>query len=535
MKSKATTSSRNMGISVTRPSRWRGLQARMAFSYVLVTITAAFLLEMLVISVLGFLISNIYSYTVFPQLAMQVARQYAFVAALQANGTALNPQSTFRPGQPDSLLPLPDEANSLLPRAVAATIPYTSTLLPDTQPLDFGLLIAPNGEILTSSYPSRYPDQTPATPLLSDQTGAITRALTSGAAASGTEMTPAGLTAWVVVPVWGRTRHPIGAIYLHEPVAGPDGQLAGHSPDLVKLFLLVLVSALGLSLLISPIGGVFGLLTTRGLVRRVRRLVTATTAFADGHYEQRVPVARKDEIGQLEAHFNQMAEQLAESIKARQELAEQNARMAERARISRELHDAVSQELFSLRMLVGGMQRALPADSPLAPQIAALQKMATTMIREMRALLLELRPTQLEHLGLAEALEDLAAAYRTRLGITVTTSIRSAPLSSQTEQALLRIAQEALSNAARHADASAITLELTPQDQSVTLTITDNGQGFEPTSDKTQHGLGLRSMQERVQELGGSIVVESAPGQGTRVQVSFLQEPGDEATTGANT
>ncbi len=521
--------------SIPRPSRWRGLQARMTFSYVWVTVTAVFLLELLIVSLLAFVIGMIYTNIVFPQLAGQVARQYAFAAALQANGAALNPQSTFRPGQAASLLPMPDAGGSLLlPRAVAATIPYRSARLPDTEPLEFGLLIAPNGAILTSSYPGRFPDQTPASASLPGQRNAITHALTSGAAASATEMTPAGLSAWVVVPVWGRARHPIGAVYLQTPVRGPDGQLTTHPPELNKLLLLVLLSALALSILISPIGALFGLLTTRGQVRRVRRLVAATTRFANGHYEQRVPVTRQDEIGQLEGHFNQMAEQLAESIRARQELAEQNARLAERARISRELHDAISQDLFSLRMLVGGIQRALPAESPLAPQITALQHMATTMIREMRALLLELRPTQLEHLGLAEALEDLAAAYRTRLGITVTTSLRPVPLSAQAEQALLRIAQEALSNAARHADASAITLDLTPQDQTAMLTITDNGQGFEPGTGEAQHGLGLRSMQERVQELGGSFVIESAPGQGTRVQVLLPQEPEHDRATGAN-
>lgn len=533
MQREAVDSSQSIRTSVSRPPRWRGLQARMTFSYVWITVTAVFLLELLIFSFLGFVIVTVYTNVLFPQLVGQVARQYAFVAALQSNGTALNPQSTFRPGQPDSLLLLPDEGNSLLPHAVPTTIPYTSARRPATQPLQFGLLIDPGGHILSSSYPSRYPDQTPAATLLPDREGAITNALASGVATNDTAMTSAGLTAWIVVPVWGRARHPIGAIYLQEPVAGPDGQLVNHPPDLDKLFLLILLSALALGIVLSPIGGLFGLLTTRGLVRRIRRLAATTTEFADGHYEQRVPVARKDEIGQLEDHFNLMAEQLVESIRARQDLAEQNARLAERARISRELHDAVSQDLFSLRMVIGGMQRALPADSPLAPQIAALQQMATTMIREMRALLLELRPAQLEHLGLAEALEDLAAAYRTRLGITVTTAIRPVSLPAQAEQALLRITQEALSNAARHADATAITLDLAPQEQRVTLTITDNGQGFEPAAGETQRGLGLRSMQERVQELGGSFMVESAPGQGTRVQVSLPQEPEQDSTTGA--
>ena len=512
--------------------RWRGLRVRMMFSYVLVTIAAMFLLEILIGTLLSSLIGVLYSDVVFPQFAGQVAQQYAFAAALQASSTDLNPQSTFLPGQPDSLQPFPDEGNVLFPKASPTQIPYISTRLSDTQAVEFGLLIAPDGSVLASSYPRHYPNQAPISTLLPARKGAIAAALTSGTAASGTETIQAGPTTWVIVPVWSRDRHPIGAIYLQEPLRGPDGQLANHPAELDKAALVGLVSGLALLVVTAPIGGLFGFVTTRGIVRRMRKLVTATTAFANGHYEQRVHVARKDEIGQLEEHFNRMAEQLAESIRARQELAGQNARLAERARISRELHDAVSQDLFSLRMLAGGLQRALPTDSPLAPQITSLQQMATTMIREMRALLLELRPAQLEHLGLAEALEDLATAYRTRLGIAVTTAIMTAPLPAAVEQAILRITQEALSNAARHADATAITLELRPQEQTITLIISDNGQGFEPAPDETQHGFGLRSMQERVQELGGTFLIESAPGQGTRVQVAFPCAPAPDAETG---
>lgn len=535
MKRTKAASKQCIACDVPRPRRGRGLQARMTISYVLLTAISVFLLEALIFILLASLVSTLYSNVLFPHVAGQIARQYALAAALQADDTTLNPQTTFLPNQPGSLQPFPDADNLLLPRGDSGNIPYTSTLLPDTQPVTFGLLIAADSTVLTSSYPVRYPAQTSVSTLLPQRLGDITAALTRGGATSATEATAAGLVSWVVVPVWGKNRRPIGAIYLQEPVIGPDGQLASAPPEIGKVILFGLLGGLVVLLVIAPIGGLFGFMTTRGLVRRIRGLEAATTGFANGHYEQRVPVGRKDEIGQLEGHFNAMAEQLVESIKARQELAEQNARMAERARISRELHDAVSQELFSLRMLVGGMQRALPPESPLAPQIAALQQMATTMIREMRALLLELRPTQLEHLGLVEALEDLAAAYRTRLGITVTTSIRPAPLSAQAEQALLRITQEALSNAARHADATVITLDLAPQDQTIKLTITDNGQGFKPAPGQPQHGVGLRSMQERVQELGGTFSVESAPGQGTCVQVHLPLEPADDSPTGANT
>jgi two-component system, NarL family, sensor histidine kinase LiaS len=141
-------------------------------------------------------------------------------------------------------------------------------------------------------------------------------------------------------------------------------------------------------------------------------------------------------------------------------------------------------------------------------------------------LLLEMRPPQLEGLTLAEALEALAEAYTSRLGIAVTTSIVPVALNATTEQTLLRIAQEALSNAARHANASLIALSLAPLERTVCLVVMDNGRGMELDESSATHGLGLRLMQERVQELQGTFLLESAPGQGTRLEIRVPQEEG---------
>jgi NarL family two-component system sensor histidine kinase LiaS len=267
------------------------------------------------------------------------------------------------------------------------------------------------------------------------------------------------------------------------------------------------------------------------MVERMHNLVTATTQFANGKYTQSVRVSRNDEIGQLEQQFNRMAVQLAESIAQREVLAEQNARLAERARISRELHDAISQDLFSLRMATGGLQTAVASCAQaleLQPYIETLQEATTRMIREMRALLLELRPGQLEHLGLAVALEELTTAYRTRLGITVTTSITPVHLDAKAEHALLRIAQEAFTNAVRHADATVMTLCLRPLPQTVEFIMTDNGKGFEQAERNVQHGLGLSLMKERTQELHGTFSLFAAPGQGTRIHICLPQENADD-------
>jgi two-component system, NarL family, sensor histidine kinase LiaS len=290
-----------------------------------------------------------------------------------------------------------------------------------------------------------------------------------------------------------------------------------------------LVMLLVLALVTPPIGGFFGTMTTRGMVGRVRKLVTATTQVANGRYTQRVIITRNDEIGQLEYQFNRMAEQLVESIAQREVLAEQNARLAERARISRELHDAISQDLFSLRMLADGLQAALPADSALQPQITTLEQTTTSIVRELHALLLEMRPLQLEDQGLVEALEALASIYRTRLGLTVTTTLTPVTLSPQAEHTLLRIAQEALTNAVRHGHATTITLNLHSQPQSIVFTITDDGQGFEPTRQETAQGFGLRLMQERVQEMQGTLEVQTAPGHGTHLAICLPQEGSDDS------
>lgn len=187
---------------------------------------------------------------------------------------------------------------------------------------------------------------------------------------------------------------------------------------------------------------------------------------------------------------------------------------------------AISQDLFSLRMLTDGLQMLLPADSDLQSPIAAVEQTTTNMIREMRALLLELRPIQLDQLGLVAALEELAATYRARLEMTVITTVVSVPLAAKVEHTLLRVAQEALANAVRHAGATEIAVSLAPQEDSIVLTITDNGKGLSADGSGSRHGLGLRVMQERIQELHGSFVLETAPGQGTCITVCVPREVG---------
>lgn len=498
------------------PSRRSSLRAQMTSSYMVVTVGSV--LSFMLLAVLGqvVLIALFGSGDgAFPVLMQQQAQTYALAAAVQADGEALDPATNFNPAQAHTIAT--DLAQSQQDHICAS---YISTGAPDPTSVTIALLMAPDGHLVASSYPARYPTGMALSALLPTQQQAIKEAL-AGHDSTGTEQISSASVGYAAEPVWSKTHHPIGAVFLQVPSPQQDSILSALLRNVLTTNSLVLL------LLVLPVGLFFGWLTTRGLVRRVRQLALAASAFAAGDYSQRVtPSGQRDEIGQLEQQFNRMAEQLVEQITRRQHLAEQKARLEERSRISRELHDAISQDLFSLSLLAGGLQNAVPADSPFQRQISTLELTTNTVIRDMRALLLELRPTSLEHLGLDEALKELAAAYHARLGISVTITWRSRPLEASLEHALLRIVQEALSNAARHGQATAVTLALTSSDEAVELCIQDNGRGFHPEDASVRHGLGLRVLRERAEELHGSLKLESHPGRGTTLTVRIPLEEG---------
>ena len=138
---------------------------------------------------------------------------------------------------------------------------------------------------------------------------------------------------------------------------------------------------------------------------------------------------------------------------------------------------------------------------------------------EMRAFIFELRPEALEPEGLTSALEKQAAALRARHEINVRTSLGEEPaLPPESKEALYRIAQEALQNTIKHAGATNVGLGVGHANGSVTLDVSDDGAGFDPTGAFPGH-LGLKSMRERAERLGGTLEIQSAPGEGTRIRV----------------
>jgi signal transduction histidine kinase len=272
-------------------------------------------------------------------------------------------------------------------------------------------------------------------------------------------------------------------------------------------------------LMLVPVGALFGLLTTGPLIRRIRRLAEGTSAMAGGDLRTRLPVSGNDEVARLERSFNAMAERLEAAVATERTVAGAQARRAERTRIARELHDSISQDLFSASMVAGGLRKALPADSELRHQAVSLEQSLERTKREMRSMLLELRPVALEDTGLAEALHELCRAYQVRLGIAITAHVDAAGLDASLEHAVLRVVQEAIGNAVRHGEPTAIELRVTRTDERVAVTVRDDGRGFDPVAARRRHGMGLGLMRDRVGELGGTVEVVSAPEQGTTVRV----------------
>ncbi|MEV0136780.1 histidine kinase [Dactylosporangium sp. NPDC050688] len=281
----------------------------------------------------------------------------------------------------------------------------------------------------------------------------------------------------------------------------------------------LLLPGLIILVLLIPLGVLFGLLTTRRLIGRVRRLVERTSAVADGDLRSRIEVSGDDEVGRLEDGVNRMAERLEAAVEAERVAAGIAARRIERNRIARELHDSISQDLFSINLLAGGLRRALPEGSTLHHQAESMEKTVDRTMHEMRAMLLELRPVALEDAGLVPALEEMCGAYETRLDIRISRSIAAVTLSPEAEHAVLRVVQEALSNATRHGGARRIELSLAELEGVVMAAVEDDGTGFDPAHAGAKHGMGLILMRERVTELGGTLEIRSAPGEGTSVRL----------------
>jgi len=223
-----------------------------------------------------------------------------------------------------------------------------------------------------------------------------------------------------------------------------------------------------------------------------------------------------DEI-ELVSIFASQASLAIENALLRAQAAE-GAALAERGRLARDLHDAVSQTLFSASLIA----EVLPKLWKRSPEIAAqkldeLRQMTRGALSEMRALLLELRPAALDEMDLAELIRSLANAFtaRARLPVNLTVEGQADP-PADVKAVFYRVAQEALNNIIKHAAASQVSITLQCGENDILLQVRDDGRGFEPFQ-ISPASLGLGIMRERAETVGARLDIQSHPGQGTLV------------------
>jgi signal transduction histidine kinase len=329
-----------------------------------------------------------------------------------------------------------------------------------------------------------------------------------------------------------------GTLVAITPIVGNSGKVQGAlvikitQPDKLLLFRdflgLISVTVTFVTIIAAIAGLVFGYLTARGITRRLKGLSVAANEWGHGNFSAYASDASEDELGQVARQLNRMAEQLQNLLQARQKLAT----LEERNRLARDLHDSVKQQIFAVSMQIGATKVLLKRDVNAAEvRLNEAEKLVHQAQQELTSLIRELRPVALEGKGLVAALRELATDWTQQTNIVatvrvegVTGTLPTEALPLTLEEALFRVAQEGLSNVVRHSKATLVQLTLTLTSETVTLSVADNGQGFDPT--RHGHlGVGLLSMQERMKALGGDVQVESTPGNGTLL-VAYCKRSG---------
>ncbi|MCZ8513647.1 sensor histidine kinase [Paenibacillus filicis] len=298
--------------------------------------------------------------------------------------------------------------------------------------------------------------------------------------------------------------------------------------------------SLSLIAIVVAIGGTYGLWTASRTKRRLEQLREVMLSLEKGNLSRLVPPLGEDEIGRLGEQLNAITKKWEEQVTSLQRLSSNNAQLAqkakysaiveERQRLARELHDAVSQQLFAISMTATAVGRTLDKDFDKAQrQIFLIEEMASVAQSEMRALLLHLRPVHLEGKPLAEGLVELLHELKAKVPMQIEWELaEDVKLPKGIEDHLFRIVQEAMSNALRHSKATKLEVRLVnPSSDAIRLIIRDNGVGFDLDA-KKQTSYGIVTMRERVNEIGGSMNLITAPGKGTRIdiRVPIMKEGG---------
>lgn len=272
----------------------------------------------------------------------------------------------------------------------------------------------------------------------------------------------------------------------------------------------------------------------RAITRPLRSLAEGATEVARGNLDQQVPVASKDEIGQLSHAFNVMVER----IKKNEEKLQSLAMVEERERIAHEFHDTLAQDLVLLQQKLGIVEMELPRATfrPIREELKDIRKIANDAYEDVRQAIFGLRTMVSKRLGLIPTLTEYLHEFSEKRKIAVDFKVHRPELirlSSRAEIQLVHIIHEALSNVFKHSQALAGVVTVGCDGEFVKVTIEDKGKGFAAPGVRDKFHIGIETMKERAEGVGGKLTIESASGSGTKVSV-VLPVSGDTGEADSN-
>ncbi len=296
-----------------------------------------------------------------------------------------------------------------------------------------------------------------------------------------------------------------------------------------------LVTSLFFGAMAIPAAVLLMWITGRPLAKRLARIAKASRTFATGNYAVRVKDESADEVGQVARQFNDMAAALQQNVQVLRDLVQQNAALleqaetaaiqAERMRISRDLHDAIAQRLFSLTVSTSALPDLIERDqADGVTQARMIAGIAEQTLLDLRGLLVNLRPSIVVQEGLPSALRQLCSDWESthKTPVEVSMILRNEALAPGIENTLYYVAQEALNNVAKHAQASRVSVSILEKLHEIVMSITDDGQGIPTVRERpTGHQIGMVSMRERARSIGGELQVESEARRGTTILVKL--------------
>ncbi|MBU9721800.1 MULTISPECIES: sensor histidine kinase [Bacillaceae] len=270
------------------------------------------------------------------------------------------------------------------------------------------------------------------------------------------------------------------------------------------------------------------------LKRTITQLIHQIKQFQMGSLRKIESIQRGDELGKLSEQLNALTDDVEQQIVSMRRVLNENAQLIseaeraasleERRKLARDLHDAVSQELFAVSMSLGAMPRLLDKKpEKVKPLFQQIEKMVHHSQQELRALIMHLRPVTLDGKGLNQAMDTLFNELKIKHpNLDVVWELQHfPPLDPGVEEQLFRVLQEGISNSLRHGNPEKIHFSYSNKGDRLLLVLEDDGVGFDMEELKSKQNVsyGLRSMKERIVELGGHFSILSYPNKGTKLEI----------------